>query len=86
MMDRVKITEPTESTAIIRWRDEGGCFRKYEVHQDPVTGDWSVFSESDLRIQGQWLLSKSGAINFVLERIGVSPNGEYERAPDRTSA
>ena len=85
-MEGIQITEPTEGTVIIKWRNAEGCFWKYEIHHDPATGDWGVYSASDSRIQGQWLLTKSGAINYILKRIGVSPNAEYEMAPDRTSA
>lgn len=85
-MEGIEITEPTEGTVIIKWRSEDGCFWKYEAHYDAATGDWGVFSDSDSRIQGQWLLTKSGAISFILKRIGVSPNAEYTIAPDRTSA
>jgi len=85
-MEGIEITEPTGGIVIIKSKREDGLFQKYEAHHDPVTDDWQVVSDFDSQIQGQWLLSKSGAISFVLERIGVSPNAEYTMAPDRTSA
>jgi hypothetical protein len=55
-------------------------------HDDIGTGDWSVMCEEDAQVQGEWLMTKDDAIKYVLERIGVVEDANYQRAPDRTSA
>lgn len=61
--------------------------RTYDAIYDEYTGDWLVTSESEGDIPVQvWLLSKNGAIQYILERVGLIEDGDYEQAPDRCSA
>jgi hypothetical protein len=57
----------------------------YRCQYDYETGDWMVKS-SDKGVQKDLIRTRDGAINFALERGGVIEDGNYERAPDRTSA
>jgi hypothetical protein len=56
---------------------------EYKVTYDKYTGDWSVYSEQDPLVQGDWFLTKEGAINYILDRRNVINNDNYDRAPDR---
>ena len=58
---------------------------RFRISYDPWTGDWLVDSPEEM-IQGTYLLSKRGAIDYCLERVGMIEDAEYKMAPDRTSA
>jgi len=60
--------------------------RLYKLRQDSRIGDWKVVCESDSQVQGNWIMTKGGAIQYVLYQAGVIENANYRRAPDRTSA
>jgi hypothetical protein len=59
----------------------------YRITEDPWTGDFCVDSPEELT-QGQYFLTKQGAINYCLYKSGMvnKDEVEYEFAPDRTSA
>lgn len=59
---------------------------KYELHHDPITGDWQITSPGDSLLQGDWMLTKQDAIDYVLERVGILSDADYERAPTRCDA
>lgn len=56
----------------------------YKITHDGVTGDWIVTSDDDGVVQGDWMMSKDDAMLYVLERIGVIENANYQHAPNRT--
>lgn len=56
---------------------------EYKILYDKYTGDWSVYSDQDAQIQGDWFLTKEGAVNYVLNSNGIVENDRYQRAPDR---
>lgn len=58
----------------------------YSVDHDPYTGDWAVVCLGDEYPQPVYLTSKTGAIEYILEKEGIKKYGGYRFAPDRTSA
>lgn len=79
----VNIYQETDELVTVRTGD-GGC---YDACYDEYTGDWLVASDSEGDITVQvWLRTRDGAIQYILQRLGVIEEGTYERAPDRTSA
>lgn len=61
-----------------------GDGRTYDACHDEVTGDWLVATsdEGDIGLS-IWLRSRDGAIQYILERLGIIENASYDRAPDR---
>jgi len=58
---------------------------RFRITNDPWTGDWCVDSPDEL-VQGTYLASKKGAINYCLVEASIVKRSEveYEMAPDRT--
>ena len=57
---------------------------EYRITYDPYTGDWCVTSPDDSLVLQDWVYTKRGAIEFVLEMAGMIEDGNYKYAPDRT--
>lgn len=60
---------------------------EYMIVYDEYTGDYLVSSEDEGDVPvNRWLKTEAGAVQYILERLGVIEDGNYEIAPDRTSA
>jgi len=58
----------------------------YQLIEDEHSGDWLVACGDDPMVQSDWMVSRGDAIIYALDRGGVIEDGNYERAPERTSA
>ena len=88
---KVKITEPNDGVVIeskkpgkksVGWIVDD----EYQLFHDTATGDWLVTSTTDNGIMEDYFLDKQSAINYVLQRLEIIIDADYNRAPDRTSA
>lgn len=88
---KVEITQPNDGV-VIKSKKPGeksvGWIKddEYQLFHDTSTGDWVVTSTTDGGIMEDYFLDKQSAINFVLQRLEVIEDADYNRAPDRTSA
>ena len=80
-MNSIEIIQPTGGMIVVK-NDE----HRFEIHHDAKTGDWSVMDTTKKFSQQQWMLTKDDAVNYVLLKMDVLENPDYELAPDRTSA
>ena len=57
--------------------------RRYEIQQDPYTGDWHVLSEDETSVLCEYLMTRDDAVKYVLHWEDVLEEADYELAPDR---
>lgn len=55
---------------------------QYKLIHDEAVGDWCVVSE-DKNIQGDYIMTKRGAINYILQDSGLLMTDSYRFSPDR---
>lgn len=56
---------------------------EYRISHDSHTGDWCVTSPDDSLVLQDWILTKEGAVQYVMQMAGLIENGNYRYAPDR---
>lgn len=84
MSEHVTIEMEDEKT-LIRYYENGGGWRdaKFEILQDPITGDWCVAEEVGEGGGEFYVETRNGAIQYALQRCGVIEDGNWTRAPER---
>lgn len=77
----VFITDPPDHDGIVTVTVDNTV---YDIVHDEATGDWLVATddEGDVPVH-TWVTSRDGGIRYVLERVGLIADGDYERAPER---